>query len=75
MSKASKKRQRIKIDANEETAQILESLRQKTGSASNTETVRHAVRAYDWLVKIHQEKWEILLRRNNEERSVEIPIL
>ena len=47
---AEKQKERVQFDFSLEALQHLDNIKQKTGAATRAETVRNALRLYEWLV-------------------------
>jgi hypothetical protein len=65
-------RRRVQIDFSPAAYARLDSIRERSEAQSNAETVRNALRLYDWFLKQHDEGYEVRLVKGDEERAVEL---
>lgn len=65
-------RRRVQIDFSPAAYARLEAIRERSDSQSNAETVRNALRLFDWFLKQREEGFEVRLVKGDEERAVEL---
>ncbi len=65
-------RRRVQIDFSRAAYDRLESIRERSEAQSNAETVRNALRLYDWFLRQREEGYEVRLVKGDEERAVEL---
>ena len=65
-------RRRVQIDFSPAAYARLDSIRERSDAQSNAETVRNALRLYDWFLRQREEGYEVRLVKGDEERAVEL---
>lgn len=65
-------RRRVQIDFSPAAYARLDSIRERSEAQSNAETVRNALRLYDWFLRQRDEGYEVRLVKGDEERAVEL---
>lgn len=65
-------RRRVQIDFSPAAYARLDSIRERSEAQSNAETVRNALRLYDWFLRQRDEGYEVRLIKGDEERAVEL---
>jgi hypothetical protein len=65
-------RRRVQIDFSPAAYARLDSIRERSESQSNAETVRNALRLYDWFLRQRDDGYEVRLVKGDEERAVEL---
>lgn len=65
-------RKRVQIDFSPTAYARLETIRERSDANSNAETVRSALRLYDWFLRQKVEGYEVRLVKGDEERAVEL---
>ena len=65
-------RRRVQIDFSPAAYARLDSIRERSDAQSNAETVRNALRLYDWFMRQREEGYEVRLVKGDEERAVEL---
>jgi hypothetical protein len=65
-------RRRVQIDFSPPAYARLDSIRERSDAQSNAETVRNALRLYDWFLRQREEGYEVRLVKGDEERAVEL---
>jgi hypothetical protein len=65
-------RRRVQIDFSRTAYSRLDSIRERSEAQSNAETVRNALRLYDWFLRQRDEGYEVRLVKGDEERAVEL---
>ena len=66
-----KRKERVQFDFTPEALQRLDEIKQKSGASTRAETVRKALRAYEWLVnELDPESTIKVFDKNNEITSV-----
>jgi hypothetical protein len=65
-------RRRVQIDFSPAAYARLDSIRERSEAQSNAETVRNALRLYDWFLRQREEGYEVRLVKGDEERAVEL---
>jgi hypothetical protein len=65
-------RRRVQIDFSPAAYSRLDSIRERSDAQSNAETVRNALRLYDWFLRQREDGYEVRLVKGDEERAVEL---
>lgn len=65
-------RKRVQIDFSSTAYARLEKIRELSDAQSNAETVRNALRLFDWFLHQKQEGYELRMVKGDEERAVEL---
>lgn len=65
-------RRRVQIDFSPAAYARLDSIRERSDAQSNAETVRNALRLYDWFLRQRDDGYEVRLVKGDEERAVEL---
>lgn len=65
-------RRRVQIDFSRTAYARLDAIRERSEAQSNAETVRNALRLYDWFLRQRDEGYEVRLVKGDEERAVEL---
>jgi len=65
-------RKRVQIDFSPTAYARLETIRERSDANSNAETVRSALRLYDWFLPHTVEGYDVRLVKGDEERPVEL---
>lgn len=65
-------RRRVQIDFSPTAYARLDAIRIRSEAQSNAETVRNALRLYDWFLRQVDEGYEVRLVKGDEERAVEL---
>lgn len=65
-------RRRVQIDFSRTAYARLDGIRERSEAQSNAETVRNALRLYDWFLRQRDEGYEVRLVKGDEERAVEL---
>ena len=65
-------RKRVQIDFSPTAYARLDAIRERSEAHSNAETVRNALRLYDWFLRQRDEGYEVRLVKGDEERAVEL---
>ena len=65
-------RRRVQIDFSPAAYARLDSIRERSEAQSNAETVRNALRLYDWFLRQRDDGFEVRLVKGDEERAVEL---
>jgi len=62
-----KSKERLQFDFSPEALQRLDSMKEKTGAATRAETVRNALRLYEWFIdEVDPESTIKIFDKNNE---------
>jgi len=66
-----KQKERVQFDFSLEALQRLDDIKQKTGAATRAETVRNALRLYEWLVsEVDPNSTITVVDKDNEVTSI-----
>ena len=67
---AERRKERVQFDFTLEALQRIDEMKKKTGASTRAETVRNALRAYEWLVEgLDPDDIIKLCNKNNEEKT------
>ena len=65
-----RRKERVQFDFTLEALQRIDEMKKKTGASTRAETVRNALRAYEWLVEgLDPDDIIKLCNKNNEEKA------
>jgi metal-responsive CopG/Arc/MetJ family transcriptional regulator len=67
---AERQKERVQFDFAPEALQRLDDIKQKTGAATRAETVRNALRVYEWLVDEIEDDPESTIKVVNKKDEV-----
>jgi len=67
------KKVRVELDFGCHAVEELDKLREQTGLTSNVDVIKKALGLFQWAVRMNEQGWRILAKRNAEEHAVLLP--
>ena len=64
---AQKRKERLQFDFTSEALERLDKIKEKSGAATRAETIRNALRAYEWVVNELDPDSTIIVSNGNDE--------
>ncbi len=63
---------RVQLDLSSEAFEKLTGIRQRAGAGTNAETIRNALRLYDWFLQKKSEGYSLQVAKGDTVKEVEI---